>query len=165
MHSKKGRIYLNYRIWRHIKFAKNGKKLPCLKNVWLWRGFKLFLFLFFNVFIVHFPTEFRLTFSIKSKLHFVKCLLYFQIFTLFSVMRNLKHWNMSSVPVRQLLLTEDTLGDTTVYWTSWSELYGTWWCLNQISEPRTLLLRWAKYISVQRNRLTIELYPVKTFLD
>ena len=41
------------------------------------------------------------------------------------VMRNLKHWNMSSVPVRQLLLTEDTLGDTTVYWTSWSELYGT----------------------------------------
>ena len=40
-------------------------------------------------------------------------------------MRNLKHWNTSSVPVRQLLLTEDTLGDTTVYWTSWSELYGT----------------------------------------
>ena len=23
------------------------------------------------------------------------------------------------------LLTEDTLGDTTVYWTSWPELYGT----------------------------------------
>ena len=41
------------------------------------------------------------------------------------VMRNLKHWNMSSVPVRRLLLTEYTLGDTTVYWTSWSELYGT----------------------------------------
>ena len=38
------------------------------------------------------------------------------------VMRNLKHWNMSSVPGRQLLLTEDTLGDTTMYWTSWSEL-------------------------------------------
>ena len=55
-------------------------------------------------------------------------------------MRNLKHWNMSSVPVRQLLQTEDTLGDTTVYWTSWSELYGTWWCLNQISQPRNLLL-------------------------
>ena len=41
------------------------------------------------------------------------------------VMRNLKHWNMSSVPVRRLLQTEDTPGDTTVYWTSWSELYGT----------------------------------------
>ena len=41
------------------------------------------------------------------------------------VIRNLKHWNTSSVPARQLLLTEDTFGDTTVYWTSWSELYGT----------------------------------------
>ena len=71
------------------------------------------------------------------------------------VMRNLKHWNMPSVPVIQLLLKENTLGDTTVYWTSWSELYGTWWCLNQISRPRNLLLRGAKYMSVQRNRLTI----------
>ena len=41
------------------------------------------------------------------------------------VMRNLKHWNTSSVPVRQLLLMEDTLEDTTVYWTSWLELYET----------------------------------------
>ena len=30
------------------------------------------------------------------------------------VMRNLKRWNTSSVPVRQLLLTEDTLGDNIV---------------------------------------------------
>ena len=56
------------------------------------------------------------------------------------VMRNLKHWNMSSVPVRRLLLTKDTLEYTTVYWTSWSELYGTWWRLCQISQPRNLLL-------------------------
>ena len=41
------------------------------------------------------------------------------------VIKNLKHWNTSSVPVRQLLLMEDTLGDTTVYWMSWSELYVT----------------------------------------
>ena len=66
------------------------------------------------------------------------------------VMRNLKHWNTSSVPVRQLLLMEDTLGDTTVYWMSWSELYGTWWCPSQISQPRNLLLRGAKHVNSKK---------------
>ena len=81
------------------------------------------------------------------------------------VMRDLKHLNMSWVPVRQLLLMEDTLGDITVYWTSWLELNGTWWCMGQLSQHRNLLLRWVLYMSVQRNEPTIELYTVKIFLD
>ena len=111
---------------------------------------------FFNTFYVH-MTSFRQRATLsnrrKKAIQPVTC-----------VMRNLKHWNLSSVSVRQLLQTEDTLGDTTVYWTSWSELYGTW-CQSQISQPRNLLLREAKYMLVQRNRLTIELYLVKIFLD
>ena len=67
------------------------------------------------------------------------------------VMRNLKHWNMSSVPVRRLLLTEDTLGDTTVYWMNWSELYGTCWCLRQISQPRNLLLSGGKHVGSKKS--------------
>lgn len=37
----------------------------------------------------------------------------------FCVRTNHKHWNMSSVPLGQFSVMEDTFGDTTVYWISW----------------------------------------------
>ena len=56
------------------------------------------------------------------------------------VTRNLKHWNMSSVPVRRLLLTGRYTWRHNSVLDELVRINGTWWCLSQISQPRNLLM-------------------------